>query len=102
MKMNVIARVHSDFSTKFGIPRQSRLVDTPARVVLEPPYNLPDAVRAWKSSAISGFCGSSRKMSVKMASGPLQYGRPALAVMCGKAFSQPVHRSGPIPSDCPV
>ena len=45
MKMNVIARVHSDFSTKFGIPRQSRLVDTPARVVLEPPYNLPDAVR---------------------------------------------------------
>ncbi len=45
MKMNVIARVHSDFSTKFGIPRQSRLVDTSARVVLEPPYNLPDAVR---------------------------------------------------------
>ncbi len=45
MKMNVIARVHSDFSTKFGIPRQSRLVDTPASVVLEPPYNLPDAVR---------------------------------------------------------
>ena len=45
MKMNVIAIVHSDFSTKFGIPRQSRLVDTPARVVLEPPYNLPDAVR---------------------------------------------------------
>lgn len=45
MKMNVIARVQSDFTTKFGIPRQSRLVDTPAQVVLLPPYNLPDAVR---------------------------------------------------------
>ncbi|MBQ8563038.1 MAG: tRNA (N6-threonylcarbamoyladenosine(37)-N6)-methyltransferase TrmO [Firmicutes bacterium] len=43
--MNVIAHVYNDFSTKFGIPRQSRLVDTPSRVVLEPPYNLPDAVR---------------------------------------------------------
>ena len=45
MKMNVIAYVYNDFSTKFGIPRQSRLVDTPSRVVLQPPYNLPDAVR---------------------------------------------------------
>ncbi|MBR4411320.1 MAG: tRNA (N6-threonylcarbamoyladenosine(37)-N6)-methyltransferase TrmO [Firmicutes bacterium] len=45
MKMNVIAYVYNDFSAKFGIPRQSRLVDTPSRVVLQPPYNLPDAVR---------------------------------------------------------
>jgi len=45
MKMNAIGRVYNDFSTKFGIPRQSRLVDIPSRVVLEPPYNLPDAVR---------------------------------------------------------
>ena len=45
MKMNVIAHVYNDFTTKFGIPRQSRLVDTPSRVVLQPPYNLPDAVR---------------------------------------------------------
>lgn len=45
MKMNVIAYVYNDFHAKFGIPRQSRLVDTPSRVVLQPPYNLPDAVR---------------------------------------------------------
>ncbi len=43
--MNVIAYVYNDFHAKFGIPRQSRLVDTPSRVVLQPPYNLPDAVR---------------------------------------------------------
>lgn len=45
MKMNVIAYVYNDFHAKFGIPRQSRLVDTTSRVVLQPPYNLPDAVR---------------------------------------------------------
>ena len=45
MKMNVIAYVYNDFHAKFGIPRQSRLVDTPSKVVLQPPYNLPDAVR---------------------------------------------------------
>ena len=45
MNMNVIGHVYNDFSTKFGIPRQSRIVDTPSRVVLEPPYNLHDAVR---------------------------------------------------------
>ena len=43
--MNVIGHVYNDFSTKFGIPRQSRIVDTPSRVVLDPPYNLHDAVR---------------------------------------------------------
>lgn len=45
MEMNVIAHIHSDFTTKFGIPRQSRLVDNPAKVVLIPPYNQADAVR---------------------------------------------------------
>lgn len=43
--INTIAYVRSDFPTKFGIPRQSRLVDTRARVVFVPPYNQPDAVR---------------------------------------------------------
>lgn len=43
--MNTIAYVHTDFPTKFGIPRQSRLVDTRAKIVFEPPYNQPDAVR---------------------------------------------------------
>ena len=29
--MHIIARIRSDFPTKFGIPRQSGLADTPAR-----------------------------------------------------------------------
>lgn len=44
--MNIIARIHTDFPTKFGIPRQSGLVDSlRGRIVFEPPYRNPDAVR---------------------------------------------------------
>ena len=44
--LNIIARIHSDFPTKFGIPRQSGLVeDLRATVVFEPEYRNPDALR---------------------------------------------------------
>ena len=44
--LRVIARVHSDFPTKFGIPRQSGLVDSlRARVVFEPEFRVSEAVR---------------------------------------------------------
>lgn len=49
--MKIIARIHSDFPTKFGIPRQSGLVDElTATVVFEPQYRNPDALRG-----IEGF-----------------------------------------------
>ena len=44
--MNVIARIHSDFSTKFGVPRQSGLVDAlESTIVFEPEYRNADALR---------------------------------------------------------
>lgn len=44
--MKVIARIHSDFPTKFGVPRQSGLVESlQATVVFEPEYRSADAVR---------------------------------------------------------
>ena len=44
--MQVIARIHTDFATKFGVPRQSGLVDAlEATIVFEPPYRNPDALR---------------------------------------------------------
>ena len=37
VQMNIIARIHSDFSTKFGIPRQSGLVEElEAEIFFEP------------------------------------------------------------------
>jgi len=44
--MQVIARICSDFPTKFGLPRQSGLVpELRSTVVFEPPYRNDDALR---------------------------------------------------------
>ena len=50
-EMKIIARIRSDFPEKFGIPRQSGLVpQTRAKIVFEPEYRNPDALRG-----IEGF-----------------------------------------------
>ena len=44
--MEPIARIHTDFSTKFGVPRQSGLVEAlEAEIIFEPPYREPAALR---------------------------------------------------------
>lgn len=44
--MKIIATMRSAFPTKFGIPRQSGLVDSlRSTIVFEPPYRNPDALR---------------------------------------------------------
>ena len=44
-EMNVVARIHSDFATKFGIPRQSGLIEAlKAEVVFEPEYRNAEAL----------------------------------------------------------
>lgn len=45
MDFKTIARIRTGFPEKFGIPRQSGIVETPGYIVFEPPYNNPDAVR---------------------------------------------------------
>lgn len=44
--MKPIARIHSDFATKFGIPRQSGVVGSlQAEIIFEPEFRSRDAVR---------------------------------------------------------
>ena len=46
VSMQIIAKMHSDFPTKFGIPRQSGLVESVhAKIVFEPEYRNDDALR---------------------------------------------------------
>ena len=46
VNIQVIARMHSDFATKFGIPRQSGLVQAlRSTIVFEPEYRNSDALR---------------------------------------------------------
>ena len=60
--IQIIARMKSDFPTKFGIPRQSGLVDElRSTIIFEPEFRNPEAVRGldqfshiwllWKFSA---------------------------------------------------
>ena len=45
-EMKIIAHLYSDYDTKFGVPRQSGLVDSAlACLVFEPEYRNPDALR---------------------------------------------------------
>ncbi len=44
--MKIIAHIHTDFPEKFGIPRQSGIIEElEGKIVFEPEYRLPDAVR---------------------------------------------------------
>ena len=44
--MKVIAHIRTDFPEKFGIPRQSGLVESlQGRIIFEPPYRNPEALR---------------------------------------------------------
>lgn len=44
--MKVIAHIHTDFQTKFGVPRQAGLIDElEGKIVFEPPYRVADALR---------------------------------------------------------
>ena len=46
LSLHVIARVRSDFTSKFGIPRQSNLVpEQEAVIVFEPEYRDENALR---------------------------------------------------------
>lgn len=46
LEFDIIARIHSDFGSKFAIPRQSGLVEElTAEIVFEKPYRNPDCLR---------------------------------------------------------
>ena len=44
-ELKIIAHIKTDFKTKFGIPRQSGLVDLESLIVFEPEYRNEDALR---------------------------------------------------------
>ena len=45
-ELKIIAHIHTDFPEKFGIPRQSGIIeDLVGRIVFEPEYRSEDAFR---------------------------------------------------------
>ena len=46
LELNIIARIENDYTTKFGVPRQSGLVEEViSRIVFEPEYRAEEALR---------------------------------------------------------
>ena len=96
--MEPIAHIRSDFAEKFGVPRQSGLVDAlEASIVFTPPYRSPDALRGLEDFShlwfLTGRFGRA---------GLPQSARPGWGEMPVWACSPPAHPSGPTPSRCPV
>lgn len=45
MEIHPVAKIHTLYPSKFGIPRQSGLADDTARIVFEPEYRVEEALR---------------------------------------------------------
>ena len=96
VNIQVIARMHSDFATKFGIPRQSGLVEElRSTIVFEPEFRNPDALRGIEDSS-----GSFPKLSVP--AGRLRCVLPGWVVIPGWVSSLPVPPSVPTIWGCPA
>ena len=95
-----VAHIRSDFPTKFGIPRQSGLVESlRAAVVFTPEYRNPDALR--------GLEGFSHLWLVWVfparwvPAGPPPSGRPGWGATSAWGSLPPAPPSGPTPSASP-
>ena len=102
MTLNVIAHIHTAFPTKFGIPRQSGLVDSlRARDHFYPGVPQPGRrARAGRFQPhLAGVAVLRRPCGIP---GRPRSARPAWAATPGWACSPPARRSGPIRWACPA
>ena len=81
----MIARIHNDFPTKFGLPRQSGLAPSlRAKIVFEPAYRVPEALRGLEGFSyiwlIWGFSATSGVPALQRAAEPFQTQRGRLGL----------------------
>ena len=93
MTLKVIAHIHTAFPTKFGIPRQSGLVEElRGEIILPRNTATPMPCAGWRISVISGWCGSFPAQYGT--AGPLPCARRALAATPEWACLPPGRPSG--------
>ena len=98
--MKVIARIHSDFPEKFGIPRQSGLVPFVRRSSSNRSTAIPTRCAASRAFRTCGSSGSS--LPPCATHGRRRCARRALAATSAWAFLRRARRSGRTPSDFPA
>lgn len=94
LSLRTIARIQSDFSTKFGIPRQSGLVDgLQATIVFEEEFRNPDMLRGLEEFShcwlIWGFSGNMEKGWSPTVRPPRLGGNARLGVFATRAPFRP-------------
>jgi tRNA-Thr(GGU) m(6)t(6)A37 methyltransferase TsaA len=92
--MKIIARIHSDFPAKFGIPRQSGIIDTlKAVIVFEPQYRNQDALRGLEGFShiwlIWGFHQAERETWAPMVKPPRLGGNTRMGVFATRSPFRP-------------
>jgi len=96
-----IAYIHTEFSEKFGVPRQSGLAGSlRGTIVFEPEYRNPDALRGLEEFSVCGSSGNS--LLTDHRDGSLQCGLLVWAEMKEWGYSQPALRSDLMLWGCPV
>lgn len=92
--LSIIARIHTDFPAKFGIPRQSNIVDAlKAVIVFESQYRNPDALRGLEGFSyiwlIWGFLHTKRDTWAPMVKPPRLGGNTRMGVFATRSPFRP-------------
>ncbi len=99
--MEPVARIRSDFSSKFGVPRQAGLVEElRAVVVFEPPCRMAEALRGIESFSHLWLIWEFSENRDRGWSPTVR--PPRLGGTSGWGCSPPAPPSGPTPSGCPA
>ena len=94
INLECIARIHTDFPEKFGIPRQSGIVDSlKAIIVFESKYRNPDALRGLEGFShiwlIWGFHNTNRDRWAPMVKPPRLGGNKRMGVFATRSPNRP-------------
>ena len=93
MNLTVFARIRNDFPQKFGLPRQSGLADTEGRIVFEPPFRDPAALRGLEGYShlwlIWGFDGFERAAFTPTVRPPRLGGNRRMGVFATRSPNRP-------------
>lgn len=94
LTLDCIAKIHTDFPEKFGLPRQSGIVDSlQATIVFEPKYRNPDALRGLEKFShvwlIWGFHHMERDRWAPMVKPPRLGGNKRIGVFATRSPNRP-------------